>query len=509
MTEKYKQNSQNLTVFHAFPALAPGAAHAGYAALIAGHALLVPLPDSLCAISARRRKCEQGRWRLFTPRHQPDETLQGHLTFALKYEGIDLAVLKALFEKIVPEAIAAMVRSAPTGAYSRRIWCLYEWLTGAVLELDDAARGNFVPLVNDRLQYAATPRNSRRHRVRSNLPGARAFCPLIRRTEKLNRHMAMNLSRVAADHIGKTHAGLLSRAAAFLLLKDSKASYTIEGEAPPHNRVERWSRIIGEAGQRELSVDELTRLQSIVIADSRFTLPGCRARGGFVGDHERATGMPMPAHISARAEDLPGLLSGLMETRRLLNESDYDAMLAATLIAFGFVFIHPFEDGNGRIHRYLFHHVLAEKEFAPAGLAFPVSALILERIDEYRKALEHYSRPRLGLIEWRPTDKGNVEVLNETIDLCRYFDATRQAAFFFECVAETVYKTLPEEVDYLTRHDLLDDFIKNYIDMPDKRIDRLIRFLRQNNGRLSKRARHERIRGLDRPGSPGYPKQAR
>ena len=85
--EKYNQNSQNLTVFHAFPALAPGAVYAGYAALIAGHALLVPLPDSLCAISARRRKYAQGRWRFFTPRHQPDETLQGQLTFALKYEG--------------------------------------------------------------------------------------------------------------------------------------------------------------------------------------------------------------------------------------------------------------------------------------------------------------------------------------------------------------------------------------------------------------------------------------
>ena len=496
MIEKYNQNSQGVTVFHAFPALEPGAVYAGYAALIAGHALLVPLPDSLCAISSRHRKYAQGRWRFFTPRHQPDETLQGQLTFALKYEGIDLAVLKVLFEHIAPEAIVAMVRSAPTGAYSRRIWFLYEWLTGVVLELDDAARGNFVPLVDDRLQYAAAPRNSPRHRVRNNLPGTRAFCPLIRRTEKLDRHRAMNLSRVAADHIDKTHADLLSRAAAFLLLKDSKASYTIEGEAPPHSRIERWGRIIGAAGQRELSVDELTRLQSIVIADSRFTLPGCRVDGGFVGDHERATGMPMPAHISARAEDLPSLLSGLLETYRLLNDSDYDAVLAASLIAFGFVFIHPFEDGNGRIHRYLFHHVLAEKNFVPAGLAFPVSAVILKRIDEYRKALEHYSRPRLDLIEWRPTDKGNVEVLNKTIDLYRYFDATRQAEFFFECVAETVYKTLPEEVDYLTRHDLLNDFIKNYIDMPDQRVDLLIRFLRQNNGRLSKRARHKEFAAL-------------
>ena len=49
-------------------------------------------------------------------------------------------------------------------------------------------------------------------------------------------------------------------------------------------------------------------------------------------------------------KDLESLLSGLIETCQLLGESDYDPVLMATLIAFGFVFIHPFEDGNGRIH---------------------------------------------------------------------------------------------------------------------------------------------------------------
>jgi hypothetical protein len=38
-----------------------------------------------------------GRWRIFTPRHKPEDTLYGHLIFALKYEGIDLAALNALF----------------------------------------------------------------------------------------------------------------------------------------------------------------------------------------------------------------------------------------------------------------------------------------------------------------------------------------------------------------------------------------------------------------------------
>lgn len=493
---KYNQKSQNIRVFHAFPALEAGATYAGYAALIEGHRLAVPAPDWLCAIGTKHRKIEHGRWQLYTPRHKPEDILQGHLTFALKYEGIDLAVLKALFEDIDPQEIVTIVRSEPTGSYSRRIWFLYEWLTDTRLELDDATQGNFVPLINDKIQYAAAPRDSKRHRVRNNLPGTRNFCPLIRRTEKLDQFIAMNLSQAAIDHIGKTHADLLSRAAAFLLLKDSKASYTIEGESPPHNRIERWGKIIGEAGQRALSVDELEYLQSIVIADSRFTMPGLRVEGGFVGDHDRTTGMPIPDHISARAEDLERLLSGLIETSARLTASDYDPVLTATLIAFGFVFIHPFEDGNGRIHRYLFHHVLADKGFVPKGLVFPVSAVILDRIDEYRHTLEHYSKPRLELIEWRPTDKGNVEVLNETINLYRYFDATKQAEFFFECVEETVNKTLPEEVNYLTKHDLLNDFIKNYIDMPDKLVDLLIRFLHQSNGQLAKGRRKKEFAAL-------------
>jgi Fic family protein len=168
----------------------------------------------------------------------------------------------------------------------------------------------------------------------------------------------------------------------------------------------------------------------------------------------------------------------------------------AASIAFGFVFIHPFEDGNGRIHRYLFHHVLAEKGFVPKGLVFPVSAVILERIDDYRQTLEYFSTPRLDLIEWRSAEKNNVEVLNETIDLYRYFDATKQAEFFFECVEETVNKTLPEEVDYLKKYDTLNNFIKNYIDMPDKLVDLLIRFLDQNSGKLSKRAREKEFSQL-------------
>jgi hypothetical protein len=87
-------------------------------------------------------------------------------------------------------------------------------------------------------------------------------------------------------------------------------------------------------------------------------------------------------------------------------------------------------------------------------------------------------------------------VLNETIDLYRYFDATKQAEFLFECVEETVNNTLPEEVAYLKKYDILNEFILNFIDMPDKLVDLLIRFLVQNDGKLSKRTRKKEFEKL-------------
>lgn len=492
----YNRNSQQITFFRDFPTLEKGSILAGYSALISAHDLKVPTPDHLCAIGMKHKKYDYGRWHLFTPRHKPKDTLNGHLIFALKYEGVDLAVLNALFQSIEPEEIQEIIISQPTGRYSRRLWFLWEWLRGEQLDIEDATRGNFVPLIDSKLQYEGKSYPSKRHRVRNNLPGTRNFSPLIRKTKKLEKFIGKKLSETAIKNIGQTHPDLLSRAAAFLLLKDSKASYTIEGENPPHNRIERWGRTIGEAGKRKISVSELEYLQQIVIEDTRFITPGLRKEDGFVGEHDRTTGMPMPDHISACADDLNTLLSGLIDTYELLCKDNFDAVLLATILAFGFVFIHPFEDGNGRIHRYLFHHVLSEKDFVPKGLIFPVSAVILARIEEYRKVLDHFSKPRLDFIEWRPTEKNNVEILNETIDLYRYFDATRLAEFFFECVEETVNKTLPEEVVYLKKYDILNEFIKNYIDMPNKLVDLLIRFLFQNSGKLSKRSRKSEFEKL-------------
>jgi Fic family protein len=215
-----------------------------------------------------------------------------------------------------------------------------------------------------------------------------------------------------------------------------------------------------------------------------------------VGTHDRETQEPVPDHISARPQDLRDLLGGIIEFDGRSLTGGFDPVSAAAAIAFGFVYVHPFVDGNGRLHRWLIHHVLATAGFNPAGVVFPVSAAILRRIDEYRNVLESYSAAVLPLIEWRATANNNVEVLNETADYYRYFDATTHAEFLYSCVERTVEEDLPAEIRFLNAFDKFSSAVKEIVEMPDRAIELLRGFLAQGGGHLSKRAREREFSAL-------------
>lgn len=373
----------------------------------------------------------------------------------------------------------------------------FEWLTGRSLDVPDTQAGAYVEAIDTDLQYGVgTPVGSKRFRIRDNLPGSPAFCPLVHRTREIDRLIGLDLADRARNIVRGAPKELLSRAAAFLLLSDSKASFAIEGETPPKDRVARWGYTIGKAGQIALGTDELIKLQRELIGDARFVLIGLRHQCGFVGRHD-AFGMPDPEHISAAHQDLPDLLEGLTIFEQDARELDYDPVLTAASIAFGFVYIHPFEDGNGRIHRFLMHHVLADRGFTPDEIVFPISNVILDDIARYKDVLERTSSSILPFIRWRPTAKGNVEVLHGTVDLYRYFDATAHAEFLLRCIERAVDVVLPEELAFLRYRDTFHGRVTQIVDMPPRTIDILLGFLRQNRGRLNKRAREREFKALE------------
>lgn len=484
--------SQEVTAFHGRTTPEPGIL-VGYAFLITAiekkSEINVPLPDRLAIATEKHQRYNTEQWQVFTIRHRPKKNLASHLVFALKYEGIDLYILKKFFQYTKEEPVISMIKKEPTSQYSRRVWFLYEWLMGRTLEISDLKTGTYVEIVNPKLQFTGSTINSTRHRIKNNLPGTSEFCPMIRRTEKIENFIAKDLSGLIEKGLDGRDKELIRRTAAFLLLKDSKASFALEGEYPPNLRARSWGKVLGQAGKKPLTIEEIERLQDIVIGTKKLKHMGIRKHEGFIGEHDRETFSPLPDHISAKAEDLPSLMKGLLDTNNSLQKSDYDPIMAAATMAFGFVFIHPFSDGNGRIHRYMIHHVLTQMGYTKRGMIFPVSAAILNRIDEYQEILEIYSSQRIDLIVWEPTLDYNVKILNETIDLYRYYDLTTQVEFLYECVEETIEKIIPYELDYLEKYDRMNKFINTYVTLPDTKVDLLINFLNQNNGKLSKKKR--------------------
>ena len=486
--------SQKVTVFHGRPLPEEG--------MLVGYALLLqeteqhtgklsPLPRQLAIVTDKHQRYNTQQWQVFTKRHKPSYDLTSHIFFALKYEGIDLLILKTAFQYIGEEAIRETILNEPTGQYSRRVWFLYEWLLGTILDIPDLKTGTYVEVVNPALQYPGPTINSTRHRVKNNLPGTPEFCPMIRRSEKLETYISTNIQESIDKGLDGRDKELIRRTAAFLLLKDSKASFAIEGEFPPNMRARNWGKAIGQAGKKPLTLAEIERLQHIVIGSKKLKHMGIRQDEGFIGEHDRETLDPMPDHISAKAKDLKSLMNGLLNTNYLLQDSNYDPVLTAATIAFGFVFIHPLLDGNGRIHRYLIHHILAWMRYTKRDMIFPVSAAILDRISDYQEILEDYSSQRIDLIEWDPTPGHNIRILNDTIDLYRYFDITLQAEFLYECVEETINRIIPEEIDYLEKYDRLTNAINSFVSLPDTKVDLLIKCLNQNKGKLSKRIRQK------------------
>ena len=449
-----------------------------------GLAVPPPAVESYVINGARRTEIQGRRTIEFYPRqYATDRTVTSHLRFALRHEPVDLAILVAALKKLDPPDIEAWVRAEPTGAYSRRAWFFYEKFTGRALDLEDARAGNYVEALDPERHIVADRRNSPRHRVIDNLLGGVGLCPTVRRTARLVQQMGMHVDAEARALIESYDPATLARAVNYLYTKETRSSFAIEGETPGASRAERFVAALKAAPAFNPDKDSLVRLQGDIV-EPRYAAKDWRTLQIFVG--ETIGGYREEVHfICPRPEDVPSLMEAWFILTERIGESAIDPVVAAAIIAFAFVFIHPFEDGNGRIHRFLMHHILAKRGYGPDGIIFPVSAAILRDRRSYDEALETFSKPLLDFIEWGWSPEREIVVTNDTSELYRYFDATVFAEYFFDRVAETVRRDLKEELGFVAVFDQALAGVRDVIDMPDRPASLFVRLCIQNGGRLS------------------------
>src|SRR6184192_274626 len=193
---------------------------AGYAQLIRRYNLAV-IPNwhesAVASTGGHRIELASGLVReVYPAKYWPGDNLGDHLEFALKYDGTNLLILAKLFATAPQGEVTAHVRSKPNGKYARRIWYLYEFLTGNRLSIEDVTVGNYVDLLEPDEYYTATGNPIPRQRVRDNLLGNANFCPIVRRTQRLATLESSDLAARCRKIIEGYPVELLRRALAYL-----------------------------------------------------------------------------------------------------------------------------------------------------------------------------------------------------------------------------------------------------------------------------------------------------
>jgi len=437
--------------------------------------------------------------RIFPASYAPEDSFEGHFEFGLKYEEVHLEFLSRLFARTGPAPLEAWIAKEPLGQYARRACFLYEWLTGRVLDVPDRPTGNYVAAVPPEQYFTRTDvQRNRRWRVQDNLAGTPAFCPLVRRSPELEAAAAFDTTSELDKLDVEFGTDVLMRSAVWLTLKESQASFQIEREADKAHRVRRFAHVIAEHSGRinnPLGQASLETLQRGILGEDALRM-GFRRSPIFVG--QGGLYQDIVHYVGPRYQDTLDMLRGLQVFEEVTRGAS--PLVRAAVIAFGFVYVHPMRDGNGRIHRFLINDTLQRDGAIPVGVILPVSATITHSTRErtaYDQVLETFSKPlmdryaeayRFGnqyVAEDGTPTNFHFDAYDDASHAWRFPDLTPHAIYTATLVEKTIRREMANEARILVRFDNATDRLKNLVEMPNQDATRIIRAVKDNHWQVS------------------------
>lgn len=299
---------------------------------------------------------------LAVPRHvapAAGASVLQHVLFALEHEDTRLAILHEA-QKLVPaEELVRALTAQRLGAYLRRAAFIWEKANGQALPLPwDSAGGNYVDFFEPGSDYTGPQwKRSRKYRVNFNGIGPCEFCPVVGRNAALEQRGQAVLERLRTWVNDPQNQGVLDRVMNWAYLSETRDSYAIENETPAPDKERAFLRTPEQLrDRRPLSEECLVDLQNLVITSAIKQEQAFRRKQNWLqrGGHGALAVRylpPPPAEVNA-------LMDGLMRTANA-REGSVPPLVEAALVSFGFVFVHPFTDGNGRLSRLLAHHSLS------------------------------------------------------------------------------------------------------------------------------------------------------
>lgn len=426
---------------------------------------------------------------LAIPKHvapPPDASILDHALFALKHETLQLAILHEAMKLVQALDLETAIAGLPNSAYLRRAAFVWEKANGVELALPPLG-GNYVDMFDAKGYYTGQNwERSARLRVNFNGLGPYAYCPVVLRDEALEAQGASILDQLKVWATDPANADVLDRALGWAYLSETRDSYAIENETASPDRERAFVDAMQHLQDRApLTEDHLAKLQQTVIsrpASAEFEFRGRQnwlQRGGHGALAVRY--VPPP----------PGPMLEMMEAFMAMANAKDDAppLVKAGLVSFGFVFLHPFIDGNGRISRLLAHHslnfngALPDVKGTPAIL--PLSVAMKQDEKGYLETLESFSKPARDLWDVQYIGEGDFRFTFRSSPMVyAHWAGQNVARFITACAKTALEQTLIDEAAYLHAYDQAYRKIDSTFDIPDKVINLLIQWIHQNGCKM-------------------------
>ena len=412
-----------------------------------------------------------------------------HLLFALRYEGINLQILAETMPKIAGEDLIARLRESPSGLFIRKACYLWEWFTNGELSNLPAISGPYGDLFDPADYVTGIVRKNAKWRINFNGLGSAEYCPVVRLTQPVK-------DGIASDILGRTKAFLASlgpinadRALSWAYLSETDSSFAIEREAPSQRKAETFVALLLQAHEKiELTEEYLADLQSATISNP-YEKAACFRHeqnwlrwGGLRGAGSVTYVPPSP-------ELLAKIMPAFMDMANALPRQT-DPVVAASVASFGFVYLHPFMDGNGRLSRFLFHHALCQSGKLDQGLLLPVSVAMKRHETEYLEVLQSFSKParKLWDVYWADADQFDFKFKGAD-SIYRFWDATPCVEFGYRMTEQALSVDLRQETEFLANFDRISKAVNNEFDIRGNDLHLLIVSALQNEGRVSNNRR--------------------
>lgn len=415
------------------------------------------------------------------------DSILEHLDFALRHEALQLQSVMLALKQVDYANMSEWVRTHPNSVNTRVLGFWWEVQHGKTLP-DVQVTTGYAPIFDPDKFVTTKGIKVPKWRLVFNGLGIFEYCPVVRRTEELEMLLKQNTLEAATEFTKELEPAMLERAVQWAYLSETNSSYAIEHEELPKSKADAFVKLLSHAHLPiDISEQYLCELQRIVVDRVPDQARAFRTTQNWL--HNSGHGAQGVTYVPPPPRHVTSLMNHIMHMANQASKTDVDPILLGSIISFGFVHVHPFHDGNGRLSRFLFHKVVGDSDQLKDGLVLPISIAMKRNEKQYLAALQSFAgRTRdLWEIDWQSHEKIHFKFNGEP-EIFQYWDATEAAIFGLSMAKEALDVDLRGETGYLHRMDALRRAVDKAVNLKNPDVASMVEQALRNNGVLSKKS---------------------